>query len=192
MNRIRIGIAIAMLVVISCTCWAEKFQAFVEGDPSKAFQVDVDIAKLRRSRRNTVIVENQMSIRDGVAELNAKSKHHEIGKSQEPLTAEEVVGGIRRWLQEHSVSSERRAKFERIADSCVLNPGDELSFATSLNNSGHRFNVWWLDLTVDDYTLRIRDRTISSRKLTSREVAEQGEFVKQLLKFRKKASVSRG
>ena len=95
MNRIRIGVATAMLVVISSTCWAEKFQAFVVGDPSKAFEVDDDSTKLRRSRPNTVIVEKQMSLRDGVAALNEKSKHHEIGKSQAPLTADEVIGGIR-------------------------------------------------------------------------------------------------
>jgi hypothetical protein len=150
------------------------------GDPPKVFEVDVDVAKLNRSVDSIVIAERQMLLRDGIAALNAKASVHEIGSLQPPLTEDEVVGSIRRWLQGRSISEEQRTQFEEIADTGILNPGDELSFLTRMTSRGQRFTVWWLDLTVNDYRIRIRDRTISSRALSADELAAHEEASKRI------------
>lgn len=118
-----------------------------------------------------VTAAESQSLADSVAQLNEISRNHNIGRTQEPLTADEVVGAIRRWSNALDISPETKAQFERIAETGMLNDGDELEFSTGLWSGGNYYTVWWLDLTVDKYTFRVRDRTISSRPQTNEEIA---------------------
>lgn len=119
----------------------------------------------------SVTAKNSMAIDEAAAQLNQISKRHRLGKSQVPITADEVIGAIRRWSHAPEISDETKAKFNRIAKTGTLSAGDRLHFSTGLWSNGNYYTVWWLDLTVDNYTFRIRDRTISSRKQTEDEVA---------------------
>ncbi len=135
-------------------------------------QVD-DLEELRDpdAKFGRVIVDESQSLADSVAQLNEISQYHNLGKTQEPLTPDEVIGAIRRWSRALEINAETRAKFDRIAETGMLHAGDELNFSTGLWSDGNYYSVWWLDLTVDNYTFRVRDRTISSRLQTDEEIA---------------------
>lgn len=117
----------------------------------------------------TVSIKQAITLDQAVAKLNALSEDHTIGQDQPPLTADEIVAAINRWDFEAPISDKKREKFKTIAKTRMLNPGDKLQFSTGLWSDGHYFTVWWLDLTVDNYKFRIRDRTISSRPQTLKE-----------------------
>jgi hypothetical protein len=128
-----------------------------------------------------VNVAEPQSLAEAVQQLNSISKQHNIGKTQEPLTADEVIGAIRRWSNKRDIPVETKAKFERIAETGMLNAGDQLKFATGLFSEGNFYAVWWLDLTVDNYVFRVRDRTISSRKQTDEEIAMLAKLRREML-----------
>jgi hypothetical protein len=127
-------------------------------------------------------VDVPQSLDNFVAQLNEITKHHKLGKTQEPLTADEVIGAIRRWSNNPEATPETKAKFNRIVETGVLNAGDKLSFSTGLTSDGICYTVWWLDLTVDRYVFRIRDRTVSSRPQTKEEIALHKRNVAEIKK----------
>lgn len=111
-----------------------------------------------------VQVKERMSLEQAVREFNYKAKHHSVGKTQPPLTADEIVAAIR------GKNAEDNTRLEEIADTRFLIPGEELSFMPGWITEGNYVTVWWIDLRVKGHGLRIRDRTLSSRKLTSEEL----------------------
>lgn len=147
-----------------------------------AVSLGSDSSELRKPDSPTESIVAQKSVRlcNVVAELNEVSKHHNLGKSQEPITTDEVVGAIHRWLDSNNkrptagigfhdstiCPDDKRLKFLQIAETQMLNAGDELRFATGLNSNGYVYTVWWIDLTVDKFRIRLRDRTLGCRKQT--------------------------
>lgn len=113
----------AVLLVICCTSLqAQSGGARRVHDPDAKF--------------GTVTAPDSITLADAVAQLNKISEQHTLGKSQEPLTADEVTGAIRRWSNAPAISDETKAKFDRIAETGVLGKGDELQFATGLWSDG--------------------------------------------------------
>ena len=121
------------------------------------------------AKHGTVSIKQAVTLDQAAAKLNALTEDHTIGQDQPTLTADEIVAAINRWDFEAPISDEKREQFKTIAKTRMLNPGDKLQFSTGLWSDGHYFTVWWLDLTVDNYRFRIRDRTISSRPQTLKE-----------------------
>ena len=158
------GLALsAVLVFVSFSSVLAQLDEHDEvGDPNAKF--------------GTVAVTDSMTLEDAVAQINKIAARHSIGKSQEPLTQDEVVSAIKRWSDTVEVSDETRASFNQIATTGELKAGDELQFATGLWSGGNFYTVWWIDLSVDNYTFRVRDRTISSRKMTDDEIAKANRF----------------
>jgi hypothetical protein len=117
-----------------------------------------------------VQIDERKSLEQAVREFNYKAKHHSVGKTQTPLTADEVVSAIR------SKNAKGNARLEEIAETRLLIPGEELSFISGWITEGNYVTVWWIDLRVKGHGLRIRDQTLSSRKLTSEELAAQEQF----------------
>ena len=128
----------------------------------------------------TVKIYEKMTLEQAVEKLNNLSKDHTIGSNQSPLTADEIVGAITRWSGKPPIPDEKRAEFETIAKTRMLNLGDQLQFSTSFQSDGNYFTVWWLDLTVGRYKFRIRDRTISSRPQTDEEKAMPEKRLKRM------------
>ena len=120
------------------------------------------------------------SLKTAVENFNQKALRHSIGKTQPPLTEDEVVAAIRGWIPEHTpgVTDDVYDRFQEIAESRVLPYGAELSFCPSWRGyRGFRFEVSWIDLFIKTgekagYKFRIRDQKISSRKMTPDEIAE--------------------
>ena len=121
-----------------------------------------------------------VSLKKSVADFNQKSLADPIGKSQPPLTEDEVVAAIRGWIPEHTpgVTDDVYNQFQKIAESNELPEGAELSFCPGWSGyRGYSFKVWWIDLSIKTsgsagYTFRIRDQKISSRKMTPDELQE--------------------
>ena len=123
---------------------------------------------------------NATSLKAAVENFNQKTRTHSIGKTQLPLTEDEVVAAVRGWIPEHTpgVTDDVFDQFQEIAESRKLPEGAELSFCPGWTGyRGYRFKVWWIDLSIKTgektgYTFRIRDQKISSRKMTPDELAE--------------------
>jgi len=108
--------------------------------------------------------ERSMSLRDAVKELNARAKKDEIGKTQQPLTADEVIAAIRMWDRESMKVDDRTyAMFQEIAKSQKVPAGTKFDFMTRCSQcNGYDVDVWWVDLVDGDsrYRYRIRDRKL--------------------------------
>lgn len=113
------------------------------------------------------------SLKLAVDRFNAEARTHPVGKSQLPLTEDEVIAAIRGWIPEKTpgVTDDVYNRFQGIAESRVLPEGARLSHCSSWRGyRGFHFKVWWIDLSIKTsetggYTFRIRDQKISSRKL---------------------------
>lgn len=126
-----------------------------------------------------VQIEERMSLEQAIREFNYKAEHHSVGKTQPPLTADEVVAAIR------GKNAEDNTRLGEIADTRFLISGEQLSFTPGWITEGNYVTVWWIDLSVKGHGLRIRDRTLSSRKLTSEELADRERFHEQSEKLLK-------
>lgn len=133
------------------------------------------------------------TLKAAVAKFNQETQTHPIGKSQFPLTEDEVIAAIRGWIPESTpyVTDKIFNAFQEIAESRKLPPdGVELSFrADWAGYRGFRFDLWWIDLTIktgenDACLFRIRDQKISSRKMTAEELAEEQAAIKAPLEAR--------
>ncbi len=121
-----------------------------------------------------------------VAKFNQQTRTHPVGKSQLPLTEDEVIAAIRGWIQEHTpgVTDKIYNAFQEIAESLKLPDGAEFTFCAGWTGyRGYRFDVWWIDLSIptgenEGFSFRIRDQKISSRKMTAAELAEEQAAIK--------------
>ena len=133
--------------------------------------------------------QSRVDLDKAIEEFNRKAQANEIGAKQPPLTMEEVVAAIRRWDREKlGPTHGARDEYDEIARSQSLEKNDSISFIDSwgplkIGEEYYYFDVWWIDLRIERaevadglgrtpgrFNLRIRDRTISSRKLTPEEV----------------------
>ncbi|QDT17096.1 hypothetical protein [Alienimonas californiensis] len=119
------------------------------------------------------------SLAAAVDQFNEEAAESPIGKTQPPLTTDEVVAAIRSWMPKYgpAVSDERYRQYLQIAETGVLPPGARLHSNTTHYIGGYAITVWWADLGIYDpdgggYNFRIRDQKLSSRKLTEKELAD--------------------
>jgi len=113
-------------------------------------------------------------LEDGVKKFNEQVKRLgdadglDLANGEAPLTAEEVIAAIRGWIpKQHPVKEDQLKQFQLIADTKMLPPGSRIHFNTGWVYNGHRFDVWWIDLTLPTgektiYTYRIRNRLFRS------------------------------
>ena len=106
--------------------------------------------------------ERSVAMRDAVKDINSRAKRDEVGKTQDPLTVDEVIAAIRLWDRKSmKVDDKTYAIFQEIASSQKLPPEAQFDFITRCNQcNGYNIEVWWVDLEVDRYRYRIRDRTL--------------------------------
>jgi hypothetical protein len=112
-----------------------------------------------------------------VAEFNARAEKNPVGKTQPPLTAEEVVASIRDWsLKEEPIDPERYREFQAIAKTGTMPKGSYFCFnAGTISRNGYDIDAWHvylrikLDVNPDDqvgvpaYSRLIRTKYIDSR-----------------------------
>lgn len=130
---------------------------------------------------------NPQSLTKAVESFNGKASSNSIGKTQPPLTDDEVIAAIRGWIPKHTpgVADVTYERFQEIAATGTLPDDAKLTFTTSWTGyRGFQFQVWWVDLSIKldpektgvrGYTFRIRNQKISSRKMTPAELAESKE-----------------
>jgi hypothetical protein len=84
-----------------------------------------------------------------VAQFNREAQTDSIGKTQNPLTVDEVVAAIRAFVRDDkpSMNEAHYAAFQKIADTRILPAGSNLDRITHLiERNGYEFDVWWIDL----------------------------------------------
>lgn len=128
-------------------------------------------------RRAGVVFDEPTALNHAVAQFNAQvNRVSEIGRTQPPLTVDEIVAAIRAWdTKQNPIQPELHAIFEMITETRTLPPGSEIDVTTGWNpGRGYRYTVWWVNLNVSapnpdkedsrvGYAYRIRDRKLSSR-----------------------------
>lgn len=113
-------------------------------------------------------------LKDGVNRFNervealGKADGLDLARDEAPLTAEEVVAAIRGWSpDQHPVRDETLKEFRKIAETETLPPGSSLRFTPGWVYKGHRFDVWWIDLTLPTGEKTIYKYRICSRLFRS-------------------------
>jgi hypothetical protein len=129
-----------------------------------------------------------------VKAFNRVARTDKIGKSQPPLTVDEVIAAIRLIdIKKFYMAEECRDEFNLIANEKSIESIDKFQFThgwgpLKIDGELSQFKVWWIDLRIERDSikdrfgrtpaysnLRIRDRTISTRRLTESEVAKYEE-----------------
>jgi hypothetical protein len=131
------------------------------------------------------------SLSSAVDQFNKKAQRNATGRAQPPLTDAEVIAAIRAWTpltddeviaairvltrKTTGVTDEVYQAFQKIAETQQLPKGAELSYTTGWTGyRDYHFHVWWINLSIPTgenpgFSFRIRDRKLSSRKLTADE-----------------------
>ena len=129
----------------------------------------------------TVRVTEKTSLAEVVARLNDDTIGHPIGKNQAPITVVEIVAVLRRNLG-NKIPKDKREEFLAVATTKMMNSGDWLKYSAESWTDDFRFTVWIVELTVNGYKIRIRDRTVASRPQTPIEKTMRQQLKKQLEK----------
>jgi beta-lactamase regulating signal transducer with metallopeptidase domain len=122
---------------------------------------------------------------EAVKEFNAKAQSNPIGRSQPPLTEDEVIAAITGWQRDEGiVSDEVYAIYQKIAETRTLPAEATLDSTTSWVMPSRSFDVWWIDLVVKNtpisgYAHRIRDVKLRSRPLTPEEADELSRIIRK-------------
>ena len=124
-----------------------------------------------------------------------------VGRTQPPLTSEEVIAAIRGWNpKEHPKSELFLDRFKKIAQTGIIPAGCYLDFIPGYTNyNGYDYKVWWIDLFVRaekpirvqgllGYNYRLRAQMISSSPHveTAEDKKQEDLFMDEL----KKAKIS--
>ena len=135
------------------------------------------------SPHGSVVVVEPSTLDDAVVRFNTLAVENVIGAQQSALDSEEIIGAIRRWPNNLEIDDALKNKFDNIVKTGQMPNGSEIQFHTILLSGDYHFTVWWIDLKIDGYRFRIRDRTISSRPLTNDEnmaLVELNDLTKRL------------
>ncbi len=111
-----------------------------------------------------------VSLAEAVEQFNSRALMDPIGKTQPPLTEEEVIAAIR-WAdhEDFPVTSHEFAAYKKIAETKKLPPGAELEVISRfVPNDEYEFKAWSVRLRMPrssghgSYAYSIRQRWISS------------------------------
>jgi hypothetical protein len=127
---------------------------------------------------NAKIDDAATPLADAVRAFNAEAAENPIGKTQPPLTEDEVIAALRGILRELTpMTDEVYNAYQKIAETRTLPPRATLHFTIDWvpRLEGFHFTVWWADLSImtgkhAGYNYRLRDCKISSRPLTDEEL----------------------
>jgi hypothetical protein len=112
----------------------------------------------------------EATLAEAVKEFNRRAQVDAIGKTQPPLTEDEVVAAIRWWdREEEPVTDDVYQAYQAIADSGKLPAGAALYFITKCSGpNGDEVDVWWINLEVwtapdTGYGFRVRNQMLRYR-----------------------------
>lgn len=110
---------------------------------------------------------------EAVASFNAWAAQDAVGQDQPPLTEDEVIAAIASWNRERfPVGDEAYAAFQTVAETRELPPGVSFTAITSWEWHDRRFTVWWVDLLLEDYNYRVRDRRLNVEWVVNQELVD--------------------
>ena len=150
------GTRILLLLIFGSVCFNARGQNLADA-PYYAPKTDVSIA-------------------EAVKQFNVRAQENAVGKTQPPLTPDEVLAAIRGWIPgEHPGCEIFLPRFNKIAETEIIPAGSFLDFIPGwVGYKGYDYKVWWIDLFVPGtdeqkiahhwgYNFRLRAQMISSR-----------------------------
>jgi len=113
----------------------------------------------------------EVTLAEAVKGFNRRAQEDATGKTQPPLTEDEVVAAIRGWdREEEPVTDDIYTAYQAIADTRKLPARAALYFITRCwgLNDPYEFDVWWINLEIwtgpdMGYAFRIRHQMLRSR-----------------------------
>jgi hypothetical protein len=119
----------------------------------------------------------KVSLAEAVHDFNRRAEKDSIGRTQPPLTLEEVTAAIRAWNREDDpIAKSAYDVFQTVARTAIVPKGCYIRYIPGLiGRNGYDFDIWWIDLQVEldkyptdmadvpMYARRIRTTYISSR-----------------------------
>jgi len=114
----------------------------------------------------------EMTLLGAVSDFNAWARTKEIGKTQPPLTTDEVEAAIRHMEPGPSLSGEVCGWFKAIADTGSMAPAWSLYATEHWKTSSHELDVWFIELKIStgpqrNAKLRIREQFLRNRPLAA-------------------------
>ena len=95
------------------------------------------------------MVSSQIALVDAVKQFNDMAKKQTIGKTQPPLTEDEVVAAIRGWRGTEGPAADALYRaFQQIADTKKLPRGWNLTSAETWRFNNYDFDVWRIELEI--------------------------------------------
>lgn len=120
--------------------------------------------------------ESPVSLADAVKEFNNRAGRDAVGSAEPVLTEDEVIAALRGIIrsQHPQMTDDIYDALQKVVTTGMMPAKASLTFTTGWGYKGHKFRVWWVDLSImtgenTGYTYRLRDRKISSRPLTDAE-----------------------
>ncbi len=167
-QRKKKGLALAYIVV-QTRYFMNRLLIFVFLFNVLLTKVHADLSAFDGQKRDTPIAA-------AVAEFNRLAASNPIGKTQPPLTVDEVIAAIRGFTaEEHPHSEVFLPQFKKMAQTGIIPAGCHLSFICGWTpNKDYDYVVWWIDLFVGrenadpaqgsyGYNYRLRAQMISSQ-----------------------------
>jgi len=111
----------------------------------------------------------EVTLAEAVKGFNRRAQENATGKTQPPLTEDEVVAAIRAWDREEEPATDEIYKaYQAIADTRKLPAGATFEFITKWSVfNGHEFGVWWINLEITGpdtgYGFRVRHQMLRCR-----------------------------
>jgi hypothetical protein len=110
-----------------------------------------------------------LTLAEAVKGFNRRAQEDATGKTQPPLTEDEVVAAIRWWdREEEPVTDDVYQAYQAIADTRKLPAGAALYFITRCSDpNSHEVEVWWINLEIvtpdTGYGFRVRHQMLRYR-----------------------------
>jgi hypothetical protein len=118
---------------------------------------------------------------EAIQRFNVRNAEHSIGKSQPPLTREEVLSALHWWIKKRAELPITNAEFDKLqalVSTEELPPAAELEVLTSFKpNDEWQFEAWSVRLRMPradgggSYAYTIRDRWLKAKRIGERKIS---------------------
>ena len=174
------NIATFFLLLFPCSLsWGESIKLIKREYLSKSVSVasEAPEAEMKKSPEEFGYFK-EMKVEEAVAEFNLRALSNRIGKTQPPLSAEEVLTAIRSWeIGEEPIDRNVFGEFQKISKSGLFPKGAYIDFFSGYNaRNGHDIEAWIIFIKVrlnQNYDMEQDERPLYSHKIRMKFISSK-------------------